>query len=233
MCDAGTLIPMFTGIVEGMGRVDRLTREAGGARLIVDAGTLLGRPRIGHSVCVSGVCLTVVQIRPGDEPTDRLAFDVIPETLDRTTLGRLAVGSRVNLEPSLRAASPLGGHFVQGHVDGVGSVTKLIEGDDHRLTVRPPAGLMNCIVPKGSIAIDGVSLTVSAVGDDEFSAALIPQTLAVTTLGETTEGDEVNLETDIISKSVVHCLNRLHSAAGNVTIDTLREAGFIAPSAGE
>ncbi len=215
---------MFTGIVEGMGRIERLTPEAGGARLIVDTGAWSGRPRIGHSVCVSGVCLTVVQIQPGDEPAVRLAFDVIPETLDRTTLGRLTVGASVNLEPSLRADTPLGGHFVQGHVDGVGSVTKLREGDDRCITVRPPAELMNCIVAKGSIAIDGVSLTISAVGDDEFEVALIPQTLAVTTLGKTAEGDEVNIETDIISKSVVHCLKRQQAAAASMTIDTLREA---------
>ena len=230
MSDAGTLNPMFTGIVEGMGRLERLTSETGTTRLIVDPGEWSVRPQVGQSVCVSGVCLTVVPNRPGDEPAEMLAFDVVRETLDRTTLGRLTAGSRVNLEPSLMADTPLGGHFVQGHVDGVGTVTKLIEGDERRIAVRPPGELLNCIVPKGSIAIDGVSLTLASVSDDEFDAALIPQTLRATTLGSVSEGDPVNLETDIISKSVVHWLNR-RQAAESVTIDTLRKAGFAAPSA--
>ncbi|MEX0774784.1 MAG: riboflavin synthase [Phycisphaeraceae bacterium] len=218
---------MFTGIVATMGRIARAQRHAFGLRLIIDRshwrpGSYRFGP--GDSVSVSGVCLTVV------EATDQtLAFDVIQETLDKTSLGGRKEGDRVNLEHALLPTTPMGGHFVQGHVDGVGHVVKVIRSaEEVRLTVRPPAELMDYIVPKGSVTIDGVSLTIAAVGQDDFDVALIPTTLDITTLGTTGEGDRVNLETDIVSKTIVHWLRRQKSGKGDpVTLDTLRAAGFV------
>lgn len=135
-------------------------------------------------------------------------FDVIAETLAKTSLGRRKPGDAVNLEPSLTLDTPIGGHFLQGHVDATGTVARVQAGADYRLTIRPPRDLMDYIVPKGSIAIDGVSLTVAGVQNDVFEVALIPTTLAITTLGATIAGDEVNLEADILSKTVVNYLRQ-------------------------
>jgi len=220
---------MFTGIVQAKGKVARLDPTDAGVRLVID---LQGwRPHgitinEGDSICISGVCLTVVA---HDERT--VAFDVIGETLAKTTLGGLAVGSAVNLEPSLTASTPMGGHFVQGHIDGVGVVRDVtVDGDDYRIAIEPPTELMEYIAPKGSIATDGVSMTVAAVTRERFEIALIPTTLNLTTLGDATPGTKVNLETDIVSKTIVHWL-RLRGTGGEsrdegVTRDTLREAGF-------
>jgi riboflavin synthase len=159
-----------------------------------------------------------------------LSFDVIAETLAKTNLGELKQGDAVNLEPPVTPNQPLGGHFMQGHVDGVGQVTDVQAGkDDYRVTITPPADLMAYIIPKGSIAIDGISLTIAEVHDDRFEVALIPTTLDLTTLGDTVVGRRVNLEADIISKTVVHQLERLGSAEGKsleLTMQALRDAGF-------
>ena len=223
---------MFTGIVQAKGRIARIDRNDFGARLWVDGGgwpdPVVYRPAAGDSICVSGVCLTVV----GDpaEHEGLLAFDVIAETLAKTNLGDLAPGSSMNLEPPVTVNQPLGGHFMQGHVDGVGTVTDVHSGaDEWRVTVKPPAELMKYIIPKGSIAIDGISLTLAAVHADRFEVALIPTTLEMTTLGETKVGRRVNLEADIISKTVVHQLERLRDAGGEsgITMQLLKDAGFI------
>jgi riboflavin synthase len=153
--------------------------------------------QVGDSVAVGGVCLTVVSVAGG-----RLAFDAVPETLSRTSLGGLRPGAPVNVEPALRAGEPLGGHYVQGHVDGVGSVVSLEpEGEGARLTLSAPELVRYC-VEKGSLAVDGVSLTVAAVDDDGVDIALVPHTLEATTLGRLAPGDSVNLEVDIIAKYV-------------------------------
>ncbi len=220
---------MFTGIVQGVGRVTELRRHAGGAELVIDRGgwrpTEGREPRPGDSIALSGVCLTVT------EATDAtLRFDAVAETLALTTIGSWSEGTRVNLEPAVTPAQPMGGHFVQGHVDGVGVVLAFDRGEaDCRLTVRPPASLLDQVVHKGSIAIDGVSLTVASVEDDAFTVALIPTTLAWTTLGELNPDDRVNLETDVISKTIVHYLNRRAAGADQepVTMQTLRDAGFL------
>jgi riboflavin synthase len=191
---------MFTGIVEALGRVGAL--EAGsreGRRLQVrvpdESGWRLG---LGESVAVSGVCLTVVDAAPG-----RLAFDLAEETRRVTTLGGLAAGDPVNLERPLRLDGRLGGHLVLGHVDGVGRVAGVRpEGDGARLDVEAPAGLRPLLIPKGSVTIDGVSLTVATLDAETFAVALIPHTLAVTTLGTRRPGDPVNLEMDVIGKYV-------------------------------
>jgi riboflavin synthase len=185
---------MFTGIVRELGTVDAFD----GSRLVVAASETTASAAVGDSVAVAGVCLTVVERDDG-----RLAFDVVPETLARTALGRLEPGSSVNLEPSLRVGDPLGGHVVQGHVDAVGRVRSVAtEGEGSRVWVDAPESVVRYCIEKGSIAVDGVSLTVAAFDDDGFEVALIPHTLAVTTLGGLEPGDEVNLEADVLGKVV-------------------------------
>ncbi len=182
---------MFTGLVREVGKV--VSFENG--RLRVESSLAAA---IGDSVSIAGCCLTVVD---GDRRT--LAFDAVPETLARTTLGRLRPGDGVNLEPALRAGEPLGGHYVQGHVDGVGTVRSVAEeGDGRRVWLDAPESIHRYCVEKGSVAVDGVSLTIAAVDDSGFAVALVPHTLAVTTLGSLAPGDPVNLEADVLAKYV-------------------------------
>src|SRR5918999_3238874 len=184
---------MFTGLVREVGEVASLE----GGRLVVAAETE-GRP--GDSIAVDGVCLTVVENGGG-----RLALDVGPEPLDRVKPFR----ARVNLEPALRAGEPLGGHYVQGHVDGVGTVAAVRpEGEGVRLRVEPPPELLRYVVEKGSIAVEGVSLTVASLDDTGFEVALVPHTLAATTLSDLEPGDRVNLEADVLAKYVERLLAR-------------------------
>ena len=221
---------MFTGIVQGMGKVAAVERNDFGVRLTVEKGGWRPEgqytPKRGDSISINGVCLTIAE-HPG-AGGDAMTFDVIAETLDQTTLGSLSVGDEVNLEHSLLAGQPLGGHIVQGHVDGVGEVVEVRAGDDEwRITVKPPQVMHDYIVPKGSITIDGVSLTIAAVRDSrDFEMALIPTTLSLTTLGKARPGTRVNLESDIISRTVVHHL-RQRQKGGGVTMDDLRAAGFV------
>ena len=197
---------MFTGLVREVGRVVSFD----GSRLSVESSLAAA---IGDSVSVNGCCLTVVD---GDRRT--LAFDAVPETLARTTLGRLDAGAAVNLEPALRAGEPLGGHYVQGHVDGVGRVRSLEpEGGGARLWVDPPAELLRYCVEKGSIAVEGVSLTIADLDEEGFAVALVPHTLAATTLGTLEPGSEVNLEADVLAKYVERLTSptRLRSLHGD------------------
>jgi riboflavin synthase len=186
---------MFTGIVEERGTV----REVGPTRLTVACATVNADADVGASIAVNGVCLTVVE-RSGEH----LAFDLSEETLRRTSLGRLREGDAVNLERPLTLASRLGGHLVQGHVDGLGEVMGIVPSDagDAWVTVRTPSAIRRYLVEKGSVCVDGVSLTVAALEEDSFSVALIPHTLTVTTLGTARVGDPVNLEVDVIAKYV-------------------------------
>jgi riboflavin synthase len=185
---------MFTGIVREVGTVVAFD----GSRLVLEAPGTASESAVGDSVAVAGVCLTVVEAGEG-----RLAFDVVPETLSRTVLGGLASGGSLNVEPSLRVGDRLGGHVVQGHVDAVGRVRSVApEGEGRRLWVDAPGTVLGYCVEKGSIAVDGVSLTVAAFDDDGFEVALIPHTLAVTTLGRLEPGAEVNLEADVLGKVV-------------------------------
>jgi riboflavin synthase len=189
---------VFTGIVEAVGRVARLERRGESARLEIDAPELAGEVRLGDSVAVNGACLTIAA-----EHRERLVFEAVLETLDRTTLGGLAPGARVNLERALRADGRLDGHIVQGHVDETGCVRSLERrGEDVRLAVGTTPGFAALLVPKGSAAVDGVSLTVVGVGEEAFDVALIPHTLAITTLGGLRPGDRVNLEADVLGKYV-------------------------------
>lgn len=185
---------MFTGIVEERGRV----RAAGRGRLVVECATALADSDVGASVAVNGVCLTVVE-----RAEDALAFDMSGETLARTTLGELRQDDPVNLERPLTLATRLGGHLVQGHVDGVATVEAVEAGEGGAvMRMRPPDGLARYLAEKGSVAVDGVSLTVAGVEDGTFTVALIPHTLAVTTLGRRGVGDRVNVEVDVVAKYI-------------------------------
>ena len=192
---------MFTGIVEERGLVGAM----GGGRLIVDAHTVVRDSDVGASVSVNGVCLTVV------ERTDTsLRFDLSEQTLERTCLGDLRPGDPVNLERPVTLVARLGGHLVQGHVDGVGEVTRVeVDGSGGaRVSIRLPGELSRYVVERGSIAIDGVSLTIAAVDDDEITVALIPHTLAVTTLGLAAPGRRLNVEADVIARYVERSMER-------------------------
>ena len=229
---------MFTGIVQRTVPVAAIEPNAFGVRLSIDCSNWQAaggyKPALGDSICVSGVCLTVSEL-----VGRKLGFDVIAQTLSLTTLGELAVGGLVNIEPAVLPTQPLGGHFMQGHVDGVGKIVNIYDGEDEwRSTISPPTELMDYIVPKGSVAIDGVSLTIAQINEAEqtFEVALIPTTLELTTLGQKCVGDKVNLEADIISKSVVHVLRRMQgggegSASSTVTMAMLADAGFVSGSA--
>ncbi len=184
---------MFTGLVRERGRVASFD----GARLVVECGV---RGSSGDSVAVDGVCLTVVDARDG-----QLAFDVVPETVARTK----RFGEHVNVEPALRAGEPLGGHYVQGHVDGVGRVRSAqSEGDGRRVWIDAPPAVLRYCVEKGSVAVDGVSLTVAALDARGFAVALVPHTLELTTLGRLAPGADVNLEADVLAKYVERLLPR-------------------------
>jgi riboflavin synthase len=173
-------------------------------RLTIDAPETAQGVLLGDSIAIDGVCLTVVAC-----VDSTLSFDAVPETLARTALGTLDQGSRVNLEPALRAGDPLGGHYVQGHVDGVGAVQSVApEGDGRRVRFEAPAELLRYIVEKGSIAVQGTSLTVAAVDESGFEVALIPHTLQATTLGTLEREQPVNLETDVLAKYVEKLLPR-------------------------
>jgi riboflavin synthase len=193
---------VFTGIVREVGHVASVGGRGDGIWLEIEAPATSAQATVGDSVAINGVCLTVVAVANG-----RLAFDAVPETLSRTSLGRLGTGSRVNLEPALRAGDPLGGHYVQGHVDGVGTVREVAdEGEGKRIWLDAPPELLRYVVEKGSVAVEGTSLTVAGLDETGFAVALIPHTLAETTLGELSPGDTVNLEADVLAKYVERLL---------------------------
>jgi riboflavin synthase len=211
---------MFTGIVEEMGSVKALRREAGAARLAIAASTVLGNTAIGDSISVNGVCLTVVEMG-----ADAFTADVAVETLSVTNLGELKAGARVNLERALQLSARIGGHLVSGHVDAVGRIrSRREEGSGWRIFFDAPDSVLRYVIKKGSIAIDGISLTVADVDRTGFSIAMIPHTAKLTTLGFKTAGDGVNLETDIIGKYVERLLSG--RVEGGLTLDQLKNAGF-------
>ena len=195
---------MFTGIVEGKGEVVSVERAGRGLRLAVEMGELVDGVRPGDSVCVSGVCLTVARV-----DGSRLFFDAVEETVRRTTLADARPRVKVNLERAVRPTDRLGGHIVTGHVDGAGVVRKVVPRDEGKeMTFLAPEGVERLIAEKGSVAVDGVSLTVAAVRGREFTVALVPHTLRVTTLGELAPGRRVNIEADVIARYVARSLER-------------------------
>jgi riboflavin synthase len=211
---------MFTGIIRQIGRLRSTANSAAGRSLTIELGSLAGELAHGDSLAVNGACLTAAELT-GE--TGR--FDVVRETLERTTLGRLGAGDRVNLEPALRLGDGLDGHLVQGHVDGLARVSDLRTGGQWRITFAADKELTDQMVTKGSVAIDGVSLTLAEVADGQFAVALIPTTLADTTLARLAVGDEVNIETDLIGKYVRRYLPGA-GGGGGLTMETLRQAGF-------
>ena len=212
---------MFTGIVQHVGQVQAVRAHGAGRRMTVDLGPLGDGLSPGDSVAVAGVCLTAAAI------DDRAAqFDVVPATLAQTSLGALRPGSKVNLERSLRPDRGLEGHIVQGHVDGTATVRQVRRGEDWLVEFACPAELAAAMVPRGSVAVDGVSLTLQTVQPDGFSVALIPTTLQATTLGALAAGSVVNVETDVIGKYVAKYLSQTAPAPGGLTLDKLREHGF-------
>jgi riboflavin synthase len=189
---------MFTGIVREVGRVVEVDAGDAGATLRIAAPETAARTAVGDSVAIGGVCLTAESVEG-----ETMRFHAVPETLSRSTLGGLRAGHGVNVEPALRAGEPLGGHIVQGHVDGLGSVCAVEqEGDGVRVSFDAPPELLGYLVEKGSVTVDGVSLTVAGLDDDVFAVALIPHTLSGTTLGALAPGAQVNLEVDVLAKYV-------------------------------
>ena len=195
---------VFTGLVREVGEVVALEDDGGGIRVAVAAPRTAGAAAIGDSVAINGVCLTVV-----DAAGDVVTFHAMPETLARSSFAALRAGTRVNVEPALRGADRLGGHFVQGHVDAVGTVRSVaVEGAGARIWIDAPPEVLRYVVEKGSIAVEGTSLTVAELDESGFAVALIPHTLTETTLGELAAGDAVNLEVDVLAKYVERLVAR-------------------------
>jgi len=210
---------MFSGIVEDVGTVVSVAPRGGGVRLRVATALPMSEVRTGDSIAVSGACLTVTETEGGE-----VAFDVSPETLSRTTFRNLRSGSRVNLERAVTLSGRLDGHLVYGHVDGIGTVHEIRSAGESRVFhIRVDPSIMKFVVYKGAVAVEGVSLTVSAVRGEGFEVALIPLTLGRTTLGEMRPGDPVNVETDIIGKYV---LRFLEGRGDGVSLDFLKKHGF-------
>ena len=185
---------MFTGIVREVGRVEAVEERRDSVRLTVRAPETAVATKVGDSIALAGVCLTAVEVADST-----MAFDAVPETLRRSTLGRLEAGGGVNVEPALRAGEPLGGHIVQGHVDGVGRIRAVVE---EGIEVEAAPEVLRYCVEKGSITVEGVSLTIATLGEGSFGIALVPHTREATTLGGVAVGDEVNLEVDVVAKYV-------------------------------
>jgi riboflavin synthase len=215
---------MFTGLIEDLGTLRELRIGGAQAQLTVNTGLPMAELTLGESIAVNGVCLTVTSFGEG-----AFTADVSPETLDCTSLGRLSRGAYVNLERALRFSDRLGGHLVSGHVDGMARISERhLDGNAWRFTFQAEAPVMDFLVAKGSVAIDGISLTVNDVAEQTFSLAIIPHTLSMTTLKERKVGDEVNVETDLIGKYVARFLR--HDAAEKpqgVTMDVLAKHGFL------
>jgi riboflavin synthase len=217
---------MFTGIIQAKGSLSRSESRGGDCRLVIATGSLaMGDVKLGDSIAVNGVCLTAVELGP-----QHFSADVSRETLSRTTLGAAVVGPPVNLERALLPTTRLGGHLVSGHVDGVGRVVgKQDDGRSWRFTVEAPAGLARYMAEKGSICINGISLTVNEVDGARFGVNIVPHTLNETTLGSTEVGDAVNLEVDLLARYLERLLlgERAAEPRSGVTMDLLNDSGFI------
>jgi len=214
---------MFTGIIEELGRVRSVERRGEGARIVIDARVVTKGSREGDSIAVNGVCLTALDLRDNS-----FAADGSRETLDRSTLGRLRAGSPVNLERAVTPATRLGGHLVQGHVDARG---QFLSADEHggswTVRIAYPPEIARYLVFKGSVAVEGISLTIAGLSDQYFEIAVIPKTWEVTNFSHLRSGDEVNLEADVIAKYVERMMSfRNSSSTGSITVEKLAELGF-------
>lgn len=212
---------MFTGLIIELGEIDSIQKSGSSAKLSLSAKHVSLDAAIGDSIAVNGVCLTVVDIKGAI-----LTFDVSYETLDSTNLGSLKRGDRVNLEPSLTPSSKLGGHFVTGHIEACGRIrSKSEKGNALRIEIEAPKEILKMLVPKGSIAVEGISLTVVDVLPDRFSIVIIPHTAKLTTIGFKTAGDTVNIETDILAKYVAKLINK--DSGDSSLISSLKNSGFL------
>ncbi len=211
---------MFTGLIENVGRVREVSKRSGSWRIVVEAGSMARKLRTGDSISVSGVCLTALDIT-----RESLAADLAEETVAKTSLSRLAAGSAVNLELPMKSGSPLGGHIVQGHVDGVAVLTSLEKAGalDWRLKLELPAGLEKYVVDKGSIAVEGISLTVAAIHGRKVEIAVIPHTYSATNLHWAKKGDPLNIEVDVLAK---YAEKREADSPSGVTKELLFTEGF-------
>jgi riboflavin synthase len=215
---------MFTGIIEELGRVRSVERRGEGVRIVIGAHTVTADSCDGDSISVNGVCLTALEVR-----RDSFAADGSRETLDRSTLGRLRPGSRVNLERAMTPSTRLGGHIVQGHVDARGTFVGTTDhGGSWTVRIAYPSEVARYMVFKGSIAVEGISLTIAGLTDDYFDIAVIPKTWEVTNLSQLSPGDEVNIEVDVIAKYVERIMNRTlpDDWADTLTVEKLSELGF-------
>lgn len=213
---------MFSGLVKGLGTVAARTRHGADERFVIELPAGFAPPAVGGSIAVNGTCLTAVT-----SAADRFSADVSGETLAVTTLGSLAPGARVNLEPPLKAGDPLDGHIVTGHVDGVGEVVALEPaGRSKRLVIRVPPALARYIAAKGSVAVDGVSLTVNAVRGNELEVNIIPHTQAVTAIGGYERGTAVNIEVDMLARYLERLVQVEPGAGGGIDLATLRKHGY-------
>ncbi len=218
---------MFSGIIEAVGKIRSIRVGENGARISVEAEDMLAGAKLGDSIALNGACMTMVELKGSC-----FEVDVSPESLRLTNLGILRAGDGVNLERALALGDRLGGHMVTGHIDGLGKIRgRREEGDSIWLTVEAPPGVMRYVVFKGSVAVDGISLTVADLGEDSFSIAIIPHTSAVTTLTAKRDGAPVNLEADLIGKYVEkllssHAAGQAEGRAGGITLDKLTEHGY-------
>lgn len=203
---------MFTGIIEHIGTIHAITHSADAVRVVIDPAGWSFAPSPGDSVAVNGCCLTLVD--PIEQHDGRFTFDAIPETIDKTTIGMLETGDRVNLEAPLRMGDRLDGHTVQGHVDGRGIIDRVDSSDGYRVRIKLSSHLIKFMIPKGSITIDGISLTLAEVDPrgQTITVALIPETLERTTLSNKREGERVNIEADMMVKTIVHTIETLQQA---------------------
>ena len=217
---------MFSGVIQHQATVVEVRKQDALIRLGLSSDLDVSDIQVGDSIAINGVCLTVVRFTT--ETPALLYFDVGPETLQKTTLGALSVGQKVHAEKAMRLSDRLHGHLVQGHVDGKGTLTnRKFEGESLRLSFRCPAPILRLCIPKGSIAIDGISLTINEIHADRFDVCLIPHTLEKTSLGNYPVGHEVNLENDLIGKYVERLVAPHHIAKSDITMDLLSKSGFV------
>ncbi len=213
---------MFTGLIEMLCIVKSVRNTAGAMQLTVDLGKLADETKVGDSIAINGVCLTVTQLT-----ANVAVFDVSPETLTKSALGKLKAGSQVNVERAVKAGDRLGGHIVAGHTDGTATIAAVHKQDKvWNIKFSAPSELLDQMVVKGSVAVDGISLTIANVDKGSFGAAIIPETLKKTTLGKTKIGDSVNIETDIIAKTVKKRLENMLGQQQKLTVERLKELGF-------